>query len=357
MKIHKITRWSVEAVLASAFRAGRVFLAGGRGAPPPAHRRAGTDQRDPRRAEPVLETRAGPGRPRVTGAAGHLPSRAPSGRSAQRAAVAGNAAGHFEIAAALGLSHQNAPGRTWRSCAGCGPARTGDAGYRSGVLRAMRAQSMEFSELNVEYGYRYQSAAVVPDGSAAPMPADEIRVYQPFTRPETPCRTSGSRTRMATAARSRTSSRRGGSCRSPGRTARPGARRPGNSPRKPTSRSTRCGSATSTATTTTRAADGSATGRSPATAPSWCARTGSSPGGTRPAAANCGPSWLPRSARSSPGQSARWPLRPPEACLRPASSRRVPGALITDDARRRPPPGPALIWTMPIHPNGQWCMP
>jgi len=29
---------------------------------------------------------------------------------------------------------------------------------------------MEFSELNVEYGYRYESAAVVPDGSAAPAP-------------------------------------------------------------------------------------------------------------------------------------------------------------------------------------------
>lgn len=27
-KIHKITRWSVEAVMASAFRAGRVFLLG-----------------------------------------------------------------------------------------------------------------------------------------------------------------------------------------------------------------------------------------------------------------------------------------------------------------------------------------
>ena len=50
----------------------------------------------------------------------------------------------------------------------------------------MRAQSMEFSELNVEYGYSYQSAAVVPDGSAAPAPADDIRVYQPSTRPGAP---------------------------------------------------------------------------------------------------------------------------------------------------------------------------
>ena len=45
---------------------------------------------------------------------------------------------------------------------------------------------MEFSELNVEYGYCYQSAAVVPDGSAAPAPADDVRVYQPSTRPGAP---------------------------------------------------------------------------------------------------------------------------------------------------------------------------
>jgi hypothetical protein len=64
--------------------------------------------------------------------------------------------------------------------------RPEDAAHRSAVLRAMRAQSMEFSELNVEYGYCYQSAAVVPDGSAAPAPADDIRVYQPSTRPGAP---------------------------------------------------------------------------------------------------------------------------------------------------------------------------
>ena len=50
----------------------------------------------------------------------------------------------------------------------------------------MRAQSMEFSELNVEYGYSYESAAVVSDGSAAPDLVDDIRVYQPSTRPGSP---------------------------------------------------------------------------------------------------------------------------------------------------------------------------
>ena len=52
----------------------------GRGAPPPAHRRAGPDQRDPRRAEPVLETGHGARRPSGTGAARHLPGRAEAGR-------------------------------------------------------------------------------------------------------------------------------------------------------------------------------------------------------------------------------------------------------------------------------------
>jgi len=83
-----------------------------------------------------------------------------------------------------------------------------DAAHHSDVLRAVRAQSMELSELNVEYGYCYQSAAVVPDGSAPVAPADDIRVYQPSTRPGGPCRTPGSMTRTATGA----PSRRAGSC-------------------------------------------------------------------------------------------------------------------------------------------------
>jgi 2,4-dichlorophenol 6-monooxygenase len=45
---------------------------------------------------------------------------------------------------------------------------------------------MEFSELNVEYGYSYRSAAVVPDGSHTPTSVDEIRVYQPSIRPGAP---------------------------------------------------------------------------------------------------------------------------------------------------------------------------
>ena len=50
----------------------------------------------------------------------------------------------------------------------------------------MRAHSMEFGELNVEYGYAYESAAVVDDGSPAPEPVDDVRIYEPSTRPGSP---------------------------------------------------------------------------------------------------------------------------------------------------------------------------
>ena len=61
----------------------------GCGAPAPAHRRARIDQCDPGCAEAVLEARAGGRRRRGAGAAGHLRSRAATGRRAQRPALTG----------------------------------------------------------------------------------------------------------------------------------------------------------------------------------------------------------------------------------------------------------------------------
>ena len=60
---------------------------------------------------------------------------------------------------------------------------------------------MEANELNVEYGYRYQSAAVAPDGTPEAPAIDDIRLYQPGTRPAVCCRMRGSTTKAAIAAR------------------------------------------------------------------------------------------------------------------------------------------------------------
>jgi 2,4-dichlorophenol 6-monooxygenase len=186
MKIHKITRWSVEAVMASAFRAGRVFLAGDA-----AHRHPPTGGLGLTSAIHDAQNLcwklalvlAGQASPALLDT--YQAERRPvDERNAQRSLE--NAVNHFAIGAALGLSHESTPEQNMAQLRRMWSGRPEDAAHRSAVLRAMRAQSMEFSELNVEYGYCYQSAAVVPDGSAAPAPADQIRVYQPSTHPGAP---------------------------------------------------------------------------------------------------------------------------------------------------------------------------
>ena len=186
MKIHKITRWSVEAVMASAFRAGRVFLVGDA-----AHRHPPTGGLGLTSAIhdaqnlcwKVALVLAGQASPALLDT--YEAERRPvDERNAQRSLE--NAVNHFAIAAALGVSHENTPEQNMAQLRRMWSGRPEDAAHRSGVLRAIRAQSMEFSELNVEYGYCYQSAAIVPDGGAAPAPADDIRVYQPSTRPGAP---------------------------------------------------------------------------------------------------------------------------------------------------------------------------
>ena len=185
-KIHKITRWSVEAVLASAFRAGRVFLLGDA-----AHRHPPTGGLGLTSAIhdaqnlcwKLAMVLGGHASPELLDT--YQAERRPvDERNCQRSLE--NAVNHFEIGAALGISPDNTTEQNMARLRRLWSGRPEDAGHRSAVLRAMRAQSMEFSELNVEYGYCYQSAAVVPDGRAAPAPADGIRVYQPSTRPGSP---------------------------------------------------------------------------------------------------------------------------------------------------------------------------
>jgi 2,4-dichlorophenol 6-monooxygenase len=97
-----------------------------------------------------------------------------------------NGLNHFQIAAALGVAPERSAADNMAQLRRLWSDRPQDAEHRAHVLRTMRAQSMEFSELNVEYGYGYESAAVVPDGSAPPDPLDDIRVYEPSTRPGAP---------------------------------------------------------------------------------------------------------------------------------------------------------------------------
>ncbi|HMD56952.1 MAG TPA: FAD-dependent monooxygenase [Solirubrobacteraceae bacterium] len=186
LRILKITRWSVDAVMASAFSVGRVHLVGDA-----AHRHPPTGGLGLTSAihdvnnlcwklAAVLGGHAGPEL---------LDTYAPERRSsdeqnAQRSLE--NAVNHFAIGAALGVSHENSEEENLASLRRMWNGRAEDAEHRSAILRNMRAQSMEFGELNVELGYRYDSAAIVDDGSPLPDPIDPIRVYEPSTRPGAP---------------------------------------------------------------------------------------------------------------------------------------------------------------------------
>jgi 2,4-dichlorophenol 6-monooxygenase len=186
MTIHKITRWSVEAVMASAFRVGRVFLLGDA-----AHRHPPTGGLGLTSAIhdaqnlcwKLAAVLAGTATPDLLDT--YEPERRSADeRNAQRSLE--NAVNQFAIVNALGLSLDNHREENWTNLRRMSSGRPEDAQHRSNVLRMIRTQSMEFNELNVEFGYAYESAAVVPDGTPPPRPVDDIRVYQPSTRPGAP---------------------------------------------------------------------------------------------------------------------------------------------------------------------------
>jgi len=97
-----------------------------------------------------------------------------------------NAATHFEMGAAFGLDPHAGIEANWAQMRRIWSGKPEDAERRRSALRAIRRATMESNELNVEHGYRYDSAAIVPDGSPEPQPIDPVRLYEPSTRPGSP---------------------------------------------------------------------------------------------------------------------------------------------------------------------------
>ncbi len=186
MEVHTVRRWKVEAVIAESFRSDRVFLVGDA-----AHRHPPTGGlgltsgiQDVHNlcwklaavlsgdaATPLLDS--------------YEPERRSSvARNAQRSLE--NAVNHLMIAQTLEVSPENSEKQNWANISRVWSDAPEHAEVRAAVRRLMRASSMEFDELNVEYGYTYESPAIVPDGTPAPQSADDVRVYEPSTRPGSP---------------------------------------------------------------------------------------------------------------------------------------------------------------------------
>jgi 2,4-dichlorophenol 6-monooxygenase len=181
-KVHVVSRWSMEGILADRFRVGRVFLVGDA-----AHRHPPTGGLGLNSAiqdahnlcwklAAVLAGRAGDGLLDTYEAE----RRPVDGRNVARSLE--NGMHHFRVAEAIGFARENGAERNLaalRSALQGGP-------HRRAVLEAVATQSMEFREHAVEYGYAYDSAAVVPDRTKAAPPADDVHLYVPSTRPGAP---------------------------------------------------------------------------------------------------------------------------------------------------------------------------
>lgn len=183
---HKISRWSLEGLLAEKFRVDRVFIVGDA-----AHRHPPTGGlgltsgiQDAHnlcwKLAAVLKGQAGDGL-----LDSYEAERRPvDARNVQRSME--NAVTHFEIGAAFGLSPEMSAADNWQNLKRVVSGHPGDAEHRAKALHAVRRASMEANELNVEYGYRYDSEAIVPDGTPETPTVDDIRVYEPDTRPGSP---------------------------------------------------------------------------------------------------------------------------------------------------------------------------
>ncbi|HET7203672.1 MAG TPA: FAD-dependent monooxygenase [Steroidobacteraceae bacterium] len=186
MKVHMLTRWALEGVLADRFRVGRVFIAGDA-----AHRHPPTGGLGLTSAMQDVHNLAWKLAAVLAGYAGEslLDSyeperRAVDARNVQRSME--NAAAHLELGPAFGLDPSASAEANWAQMRRIWSGKADDAQHRSRALRGIRRQTMESNELNVEYGYHYCSAAVVADGSPEPRPIDDIRLYEPGTRPGSP---------------------------------------------------------------------------------------------------------------------------------------------------------------------------
>lgn len=185
-KIHYISRWVMEGVLADKFRVGRVFAVGDA-----AHRHPPTGGLGLTSAvhdaynlcwklAAVLKGQASDALLDTYEA-----ERRPVDENNVNNAV-NNAINHFTIDRALNISAEKTPEENWNELRPLWEDLPKSAEKRHSLNMAIGSQTMEFRHHNVEFGYTYNSEAIVDDGSPAYVPLDPVRLYEPSTKPGHP---------------------------------------------------------------------------------------------------------------------------------------------------------------------------
>jgi 2,4-dichlorophenol 6-monooxygenase len=184
--IHHVSKWKMETVLADDFRSGRVFLLGDA-----AHRHPPTGGLGLNSAihdaynlcwkvAAVLAGRAGDAL-----LDSYTAERRPVDEANIDIAVTA-ARNHPRISAAFGISPDKSPEQNWAALRPLWEDLPESAERRHAVSQAIGAQTIEFRQHNVDFGYTYSSAAMVDDGSPVRVPLDAVRLYEPSTRPGHP---------------------------------------------------------------------------------------------------------------------------------------------------------------------------
>ncbi|WP_375002499.1 FAD-dependent monooxygenase [Aeromicrobium sp. CTD01-1L150] len=184
--VHKISPWVMEGVIADQFRKGRVFFAGDA-----AHRHPPTGGLGLTSAIADVYNLAWKLAAVLAGRAGdplldtYEAERKPVDQNNIDNAIA-NAMNHFTIDQALNLSDDKTPEENWAELAPLWHDLPGSAEKRHALNQAVASQTIEFHHHHTEFGYRYDSTAVVADGSPMREPLDPVRLYEPSTQPGAP---------------------------------------------------------------------------------------------------------------------------------------------------------------------------
>jgi 2,4-dichlorophenol 6-monooxygenase len=184
--VHVVSRWIIEGTVAERFCVGRIFLLGDA-----AHRHPPTGGLGLNSAVHDAHNLAwklglvlrGVATPTLL--ASYEAERKPvSARNVQRSVE--NTVNHLTTNELIGVLPTNSAEVNWTNVRRLWSQHPGDHEHRRRMMQAFARQSMEFNELNVEYGYTYQSGAVLEDGTDAPSNPDPIRIYLPVARPGHP---------------------------------------------------------------------------------------------------------------------------------------------------------------------------
>ena len=185
VRVHKITRWSLEGVVASELQVGNVFLLGDA-----AHRHPPTGGLGLNSAiqdahnicwkmAAVLDGQAS-----ESLLASYAPERKPVVKQNVDCSI-GSALNQMSVGQLLGIQPGADEEQNWSNLKRLWSGDPEDEAFRRDARRAFATQSMEFNEHNVEYGYDYavDDAAIVSEADTRPASPDPRRIHRPTTLP------------------------------------------------------------------------------------------------------------------------------------------------------------------------------